>query len=170
MNFQRKKKFYWNMEGENRQNKNYPLEAGEFEVKVEGRHGAKRGRLSAHLQNGGMIRVDDTNDLEFWMKIQLPQEYIESEYARIIKAREEEAKRFKLIKAIEEEAKRFKLYQDLKKEFESSCDKGRHKLQKKIPTGGEYDKYKYWICDECGVKFHNPPGIERFEIILYFVK
>lgn len=46
----------------------YPLEAGEFEVAVRGRTGPKR--------SDGTIRMDCMNNLEFYVELQLPDEYI----------------------------------------------------------------------------------------------
>lgn len=82
---------------------NYALEENEYEVPVKGRTHNKRSRLSAHLKADGTIRIDDSDNVEFWASLKLPSEYIRSQYHR-------------LCKESEETEKRRKLYLDMKKE------------------------------------------------------
>jgi hypothetical protein len=84
---------------------NYGLDEDEYEIPVTGRIGSKRSRSSAWLQADGSIRVDDSENPDFWVSLKLPDEYIESQYRRLLKNRNEQEKRKKL-------------YEELKKEFD----------------------------------------------------
>jgi hypothetical protein len=84
---------------------NYPLEHDEYEVPVRGRLGPNKSQASAWLQNYGVIRVDDAANQDVWIEIQLPEQYILEQAARVQQ------------KSAERE-KRRKIYEQLTAEFE----------------------------------------------------